>query len=369
MQIITVNSVGGALPEGLRLLSHYGEAQDSRAGPVIVAPWPVTTHYRHPANCVLQAPLREANPFFHLVESVWMLLGRCDAAFLTPYVKDFDRFAETSGFAKGLIHGAYGARWRWLRDDQDQLAIITDRLMTDPLNRQCVLQMWDNFIYGDLREDWRDRPCNTHVYFLRRNNLFAELEMTVCCRSNDMIMGGYGANAVHFSILQSYMAARIGVTVGAYYQISNNYHVYMADVDRMAERAMRRGKLQANVDTMHWKEKLNALAYLLETEETYLFIPDLIEPVVTSPATFEQLLFKLGDHLDALHASPETVSVNSGWAGGSSELEPWLDDVWRAALAHALYRTGRRGEALIVATGMRCPHWRTACRGWLGRRA
>jgi hypothetical protein len=52
------------------------------------------------------------------------------------------------------------------------------------------------------------------------------LDMTVCNRSNDMIWGMLGANVVHFSFLQEYLAARIGVEVGNYYQFTNNLHVY-----------------------------------------------------------------------------------------------------------------------------------------------
>ena len=50
--------------------------------------------------------------------------------------------------------------------------------------------------------------------------------MTVCCRSNDIIWGAYGANAVHMSMLQEFMAGCIGVPVGRYYQVSDNYHAY-----------------------------------------------------------------------------------------------------------------------------------------------
>jgi hypothetical protein len=50
--------------------------------------------------------------------------------------------------------------------------------------------------------------------------------MTVFNRSNDLIWGTLGANAVHFSILQEVMAARLGLVPGWYAQISANAHVY-----------------------------------------------------------------------------------------------------------------------------------------------
>ena len=50
-----------------------------------------------------------------------------------------------------------------------------------------------------------------------------------------MIWGAYGANAVHFSMLQEYMAGRIGVDVGVYNQISDSFHVYVKLFKQMDE--------------------------------------------------------------------------------------------------------------------------------------
>jgi hypothetical protein len=61
--------------------------------------------------------------------------------------------------------------------------------------------------------------------------------MTVTCRSNDAIWGAHGANAVHFSVLQEYVAAAVGVLVGPMVQLSNNYHIYAdrEDVRRLLD--------------------------------------------------------------------------------------------------------------------------------------
>ena len=50
--------------------------------------------------------------------------------------------------------------------------------------------------------------------------------MTVCNRSNDMIWGCYGANAVHFSVLQEFLSIAVGLPLGVYRQFSNNLHFY-----------------------------------------------------------------------------------------------------------------------------------------------
>jgi hypothetical protein len=45
-------------------------------------------------------------------------------------------------------------------------------------------------------------------------------------RSNDLIWGAYGANAVHFSFLLEVVAGYLSLPVGTYTQVSMNTHVY-----------------------------------------------------------------------------------------------------------------------------------------------
>jgi len=96
-----------------------------------------------------------------------------------------------------------------------------------------VLQMWN--VEDDLLriDTTKDACCNTHVYFSIRCSVnnpdpreLRYLDMTVCNRSNDLVWGMLGANVVHFSFLQEYMATCIGVEVGLYHQFTNNLHVY-----------------------------------------------------------------------------------------------------------------------------------------------
>lgn len=146
-----------------------------------------------------------------------MLAGRRDLKFIQNFTKNFDQFS-TDGVA---LEGSYGYRWRNLFG-YDQLWPIIDLLRKDPDNRRAVLTMWN--ATADLGSNEPDIPCNTHVYFKIRND---ELEMTVCNRSNDIILGAYGANAVHMSMLQEYMADKLGVKMGRYRQMSDNFHAYL----------------------------------------------------------------------------------------------------------------------------------------------
>jgi len=213
---IRARNVNQAVGEAMQWLKVAGVDEDSRAGPVRVAPGPVATTYTMPTQRILFNADRDANPVFHLMESIWMLAGRQDVAFLLPYNARMREYAEDDG----TIHGAYGYRWRnyW---QMDQILELIYELREKPNSRQAVLSMWSPG--ADLRVTARDRPCNTHAYFDLRGG---KLNMTVCCRSNDAIWGAYGANVVHFSVLQEVMAHSIGVPVGTYTQFSNNLHVY-----------------------------------------------------------------------------------------------------------------------------------------------
>lgn len=229
MHVIHCNSVDEAYDLAYELMRHHGEVSNSRAGRVFSPPFPVTTVYHSPQKRVMFNPKRDANPFFHLMESVWMLAGYQDARWLDRYVSDFSaRFAEDDGDQ----WGAYGYRWR-RHFGFDQLDVAVHRLRRNPEDRRVVIQMWDamsdQFDVRDGQIEPKDVPCNTQIYPRIVNG---RLDITVTCRSNDVVWGAYGANAVHFSILLEYLAGRIGVPVGRMYQISNNWHLYESVEDK-----------------------------------------------------------------------------------------------------------------------------------------
>lgn len=254
MKTLHGRNVNELYARGLALLASEGAGEDTRNGRAAVMPCPVVSVYEKPMERVLFDVRRDANPFFHLMEGLWMLAGRNDPEFLDRYISDFgSRYADN-----GTIHGAYGHRWREALG-YDQLDVIVDKLRANPNDRQCVLQMWDahdqeistydsrNDCEGDTAKigaddlcgTWKDRPCNTQVFFRVRKQETDEssslvLDMTILCRSNDVVWGAYGANAVHFSMMMEYMAGRIGVDVGTMYQFSNNYHGYLETLDKVA---------------------------------------------------------------------------------------------------------------------------------------
>lgn len=222
MHLIEARNVHAALPVGIRQLLSEGYQQESRNGPVVVFPYPAATVYQYPCERVIFHEKRNANPFFHLYEALWMLAGKRDVKSVAHYVK---RMADYSDDGKNF-HGAYGYRWRH-HFKVDQVSEAIKALNNNPLDRRVVIQMWDSRV--DLGKEGKDFPCNTQLTL--RINPRGQLDMMVSNRSNDMIMGAYGANAVHFSFLQEYIAMAIGKPVGRYWQVSANLHAYKVDLD------------------------------------------------------------------------------------------------------------------------------------------
>lgn len=373
MRVIQTRNVNGAYEEGLWLLDREGEPAASRAGNVKVAPWPVMTVYDQPQERVLFDATRDANPFFHLMEGLWMLAGRDDAAFLNHYVADFGkRFAEHGDEPGAYVHGAYGHRWRHSLGF-DQLNVVVERLQKNTLDRQCVLQMWDTQPehvveqsrgsvgdradgsdiwtgHDDLRGDWKDRPCNTHIYLRIREKrdleyvsevaTYSMLDMTVLCRSNDIVWGAYGSNAVHFSMLQEYLAGRIGVGIGKMYQFSNNYHGYVEILDKLGNPY---GMVQDPYDnaevysmTMgtdwgHWDEDLGIFMRWHDQLWGGAVLPTI------QPPNFTNQWF-------------EVVAVNAAMAN------------------YFRVRYGDLSGALHWSNNIAAPDWHTACCDWLNRR-
>lgn len=337
MRVITARNVQSALHFGLELFRRVGVNAESRNGPVIFVPGPVTTHYTRPLERVLFWPQRDANPFFHFFESLWMLAGRKDAAFVGQFAKQMLAYVDNDAAPLVLqeLHGAYGYRWRWHFTWEgnegplpDQLPIIAARLKKDPNDRRCVLTMWDPEI--DLDATSKDIPCNTHVYFSRSIN--SDLDMTVCCRSNDMIWGGYGANAVHFSVLQEWMAHAIGCDVGNYWHISNNYHAYRNIYDPLVQKFARVRYI--NDPYMSSVKPYPLLADMTKAEQWLEDCEKFCEDPDASPKQYRDPFFKQMAH-----------------------------PLW---LAHKAYKAKEYQEAIKLASG--AFDWNVACKEWIERR-
>lgn len=214
--VIEGRNVNELYYRGVNYILNSGIPEQSRLGSVLVAPGPVVSVYVRPQERVLFSKHRDANPFFHLMEAVWMLAGDQASAWPVYFNKQMAEYANH----RGNYDGAYGYRWRRMFG-MDQIAGVIKELALNPESRRAVIGMWSPGV--DLRSDSKDIPCNTTIYFDCRGK---KLNMTVCNRSNDAIWGAYGANAVHMTVLQEVVAGGVGLPMGEYRQYSNNLHIY-----------------------------------------------------------------------------------------------------------------------------------------------
>lgn len=244
---LDVQNVQEALPRAIELMKRVGVRSDSRNGAVLMAPCPVVTAYSRPMERVMFHAERDANPFFHLFESIWMLAGRRDVALPARFAAQMRDYSDDGV----TFNAAYGYRWRQSRgfcglqeteslgnvyvetERRDQLTDIIKLLRKNPRDRQCVLQIWDHLY--DLGTNSKDHACNLVATFQTRPS-DGRLCMVVFCRSNDIVWGCYGANAVHMSALLEYVATLSGLEIGDYVQISVNWHAYVErpDWDRVS---------------------------------------------------------------------------------------------------------------------------------------
>lgn len=279
------------------------------------------TQYIKPLERVLFDPHRDCNPFFHIMESLWMLAGREDVEFLTLFNKNMDSFTDDGE----TYHGAYGFRWRHTFGI-DQLDLIVKELTELPNSRRAVLQIWS--AEKDLNKTSKDIPCNDMVQFEIDQGV---LNMNVFNRSNDMIWGAYGANAVQFSMLQEYIAGRLGVPVGVYNQISCNFHIYVDVFEKYK----------------HYESITDADEYLMYDIKPYQMIKD-------GKSFDTELLewFKDPANDCPIWNNPFFIEVAT--------------PIYRAWIAR---KSGDHEQAYKELENCKAGDWRLACQQWMDRRA
>lgn len=230
--LLQAETANEALPLAVNYVIENGYYEASRNGGAHVMPGTLVSDYLRPEFRVLFDPGRDANPFFHLFEAMWMLAGRNDLKFVEAFASNMANFSVDGK----TLQAAYGYRWR--KTWGDQLTAVVNKLVKSPNSRQVVLNIWDPST--DLRDsdlNAKDRACNISVVFTPRPNYGAErqllgytLDMTVYNRSNDLVWGAYGANYVHFGFLHEFVAAAAMMRQGVYTQVGANSHLYTQEL-------------------------------------------------------------------------------------------------------------------------------------------
>jgi thymidylate synthase len=323
MITIEARNVNEVFRRGMELLADRGHDYGSRNGRVRTIPWPVCIVYRQPMERMLFCPERDANPFFHIMEGLWMLNGQRDEDFIVQYNKQMAEYANDFG----TFDGAYGYRWRYMFGT-DQIADVISLLRSNPDTRRAVIHMGYPGV-DNLRKS-KDVPCNTSIYF-RVNPSNNKLDMTVVNRSNDAIWGAFGANAVHMSMLHEVVAVSSRLAVGTYYQFTNNLHAYY-DNPKMEQ------LLWEDIDTTDLYESRGWKPY----------------PIITHP---DRWFVQLDEFM------------NDGGEYSKKLYNPWFYAVARpVAKAHLHYRVGAYALALEQCYSIADPAISHVCRNWIERR-
>lgn len=329
MEILKVRNPHQGIPALLDRIDYIGVVRDSRNGPVIMFPEPTTIVYENPMERVVFWAERDANPFFHLSEFLWMASARRDVKFVEQFVKRMASFSDNGK----TFHAAYGYRWR-KNFQQDQLPKIIEGLKANPNCRRQVLGIWD--VRKDLGKYGLDLPCNLEATF--QININGELDMVVHNRSNDGICGALGANVVTFSCLQEYIAAGVGIPLGKYWQVSSNLHVYMNDFEKFKDLAIHAPDPYRNIERCPYvQEKV------------------VVTPVVDLP------IKEWEEDLAMWMKNPAKVGLRSQF---------FLRTATPMFMAHKAHKKGDTEGAIEIVQSQMLEHsdWKLAALEWLQRR-
>ena len=307
----------------------------SRYGEVLRIAEPLVITYEHPSECILFNQSRDSNVFFTLYEALWLLAGRRDVAPLSYYNSKMPEFSDDGV----TYHGSYGYRWR-KHFGFDQLDMAASELRDNPTTRRVVVAMWDATV--DLpyacTKGTKDLPCNLEVVFEVEDD---HLNITVFNRSNDIVWGLLGTNVVQFTFLQMYMAARLGLKIGVYHQISSNAHVY---TDRFEPEKW-----------LAWYNDTSGFDGKLSGDGDYSFTIKTI-PLVKDPATFDR-------------ECAEFVERHSRDALAGDYKEPFLELVAQPMMiAFHWHKRRDYSAALACIETVQSDDWRIAATNWLLKR-
>jgi thymidylate synthase len=169
-----------------------------------------------PAERVLTIPGRNNNVFAQIAETLWVMAGRDDLAFLSRYLPRAVDFSDDGA----TWRAAYGPRLRAWGSRVDQLATVKTRIDEDPNTKRAVVSIFDP---GSDHIETKDVPCNNWLQFIHRDGT---LNLNVAVRANDAIWGFSGINVFEWSVLQELMAKATNNSVGTLSWFVGTLHVY-----------------------------------------------------------------------------------------------------------------------------------------------
>lgn len=237
-----------------RVLLDKGKWRNVRGFNCLEIPHPVTIAITNPTDRYVTIPQRHWNKTLPWAESLWMALGLNDLNSLPGrYVKNLYTYSDDGR----TWRGGYGPRIRAYSGVQtdynitqpqyrqiftghvgttDQLRYVVEALRRDINTRQAIIDIGDpakdSFNIDNTLKETKDYPCSRILQFMVVDG---KLDLTLYIRSNDILFGFSAVNVTNFTLMQEYVANILGLPVGTYYHIANNFHVYEEHVPRIKE--------------------------------------------------------------------------------------------------------------------------------------
>jgi len=214
MNCSVYRNISFATVAGLADLLDHGAAIEVRGATVRELRSRMTVLSRPRERCLF-VPYRMNDMIANLAETFWVLAGRNDVAWLTPYLPRAIEYSDD-----GVTwRGGYGPR---LRDWKgvDQIGETRRLLLQERATRRAVMSLFDpdrDFV------DSKDIPCNNWFHWLIRDS---RLHLTASVRSNDLMWGFSGINSFCWSVLHEMMAFWVGADVGESTYLASSFHLY-----------------------------------------------------------------------------------------------------------------------------------------------
>lgn len=286
--------INAFLKGSCQLLLEEGRKRETRGKVCYELPEPYMFKIVHPTARIVTIPERKWYASLPYAESLWLASGRNNMEFIRKYLSRMDAFSDDKIF----MRGGYGPRFRHFNGDSedykisgvqeelssevDQFRYVVECFHEDLSTRRAIITigdpMKDDFDENRHLKQTLDIPCTRMLHFMKDSDT-KKLNLVVSMRSNDLIWGAGAVNVFNFTFMQEYFAAILGLEVGSYYHIANNFHFYED------KRAM-----------------VEAIASAEDVEDT----PYIYEKTFNTLASFDSLLGKLSEEELKIQMNPQS---------------------------------------------------------------
>jgi len=228
-----------------KLLLEFGVKRKIRGEKCWELPAPFVFKINNPTARWITIFERKWNVSLAYAESLWLALGRNDLEFICNYLNRLIDFSDDGLY----MRGGYGPRLRYYNGvandykikgksnfnnkkvihEIDQYKFIVDCFSKDINTRQATINIGDPtkdcFNQKGKLKQTKDVPCTRVLHFMK-DAVENRLNLTVFMRSNDILWGASAVNIFNFTFIQEYFAQILGMNIGSYYHVVNNFHYY-----------------------------------------------------------------------------------------------------------------------------------------------